>query len=116
MAPNLVHAVLSYGIPLLVGFGIGRFMRTRVEGRYGRINWCLMAIVGSVVLQYFCVLIFSAWMVGGKSDWTGLTPIGLLYGLSSFALVTSVTTVPLTVVGYLCASYLHSRSNPGPPT
>jgi hypothetical protein len=116
VAPHLLDALFSYGIPLLVGLGIGRLTSSRVGGRYGRVNWCLVAIAGSVVIQYLSFLIFSAWMVGNRSDWTGLTPVGLLYGLSLFALVASFKTVPLTIVGYLCASHMRWRANPGPPT
>jgi hypothetical protein len=115
MLPHLVHYVLSYGIPLLGGFGGGRLARSRVKSRLGRVICCLMVIVGTVVLQYIGFFIFSIWIVGREDDWTALTPTGLFYGLIWFGLVAAFTAVPLTVVGYLCGSLLRPRSRPNLP-
>ncbi len=115
MLPYLVHAVLSYGIPLLGGFGGGRLARSRIESRLGRVIWCSMVIVGTVVLQYIGFFIFSIWMVGREDDWSAVTPTGLLSGLIWFGLVAAFTAVPLAIVGYLCGSFPRPRSQPSLP-
>jgi hypothetical protein len=115
LLPHLVHVLLSCGIPLLLGFWVGRLTRSRVGTRLGRVSSCLLAIAGCLILQYIGFFIMSVWMVGGESNWTGLTPVGLLSGLVLFVFIESWITVPFTVVGYLFGSRLRRSSVPGPP-
>lgn len=114
MQSHLVHAILSYGIPLLGGFGIGRLTRDRARTRRGRVIWCLIAIAGSVILQYFGFMLFLEGMGDGTDDETGFIPVGLLVGLLWFSLPAAFKTVPLTVVGYWYGSRWRSRPQSSP--
>lgn len=110
---KIVHAVISYGIPFLGGYIVGRLKRDRVETAIGRICWCLIAIAGSLIAGYFLFCLFSIGMTmdseSSKND-TPLNLIGFLWSMLFFCIIASIQTVPLVILGCYMGGLFKSTS------
>jgi hypothetical protein len=98
----LIHSLLSYALPLVVGFVGGLLGQSIVRHRWAHLPLCLIAIVASVLLQYAAFLVFSSVITG---NWpTSMMPGELIYALMWFAIPAVFTCVPMTVGGYFGGS------------
>jgi hypothetical protein len=105
MPPFIMHITwvfISYGIPFLGGYIVGRLKRCRVATTLSRIYWCLIAISGSLIVRYFSFYLFSMVMAGDSETSKNEMPlniIGLLWGMLIFCIIASIQTVPLVILG-----------------
>ena len=106
MSPQIIHLILSSGLPVLVGFGFGRLARGSLKSRASLALWGFVAIVVATLLQYVAFFFFGAWMTGSEIRLQELTPEGLLHGLAFFSVVALIRIVPLCLGGYACGLFL----------
>jgi hypothetical protein len=104
MLPYLSHYLLSYGLPLALGFGAGVIARQFIHHWSANVAVVFVAIAASIVLQYVGFLIVSGWMTG---SWPTSLDFGqLAYALMWFSIPAVFTCVPAAIAGFVCGNVM----------
>ena len=110
----LIHTLLTYLLPLAVGFVSGMALRPIIRGWALKVLAGFATVLASFLVQYTAFLVFSGYMTG---NWpTTITPGELLGGLAWFAIPAAFSCLPLTVGGYVCGCVLPFSGARGLPS